>query len=95
MDLHSVNYLHAGASKQWYVVPPAHRPRFERLMRSLLQDLFRACPEFMRHKVGWGRLRSRETPRLSFCRSALPCPALPCRPLARGSRQQAATVPAS
>lgn len=24
-------------------------------MRSLLQDLFRACPEFMRHKVGAGR----------------------------------------
>ncbi|KAL4425515.1 hypothetical protein ABPG75_009531 [Micractinium tetrahymenae] len=47
MDLHSVNYLHCGASKQWYVVPPAHR---QRLMRSLLQDLFRACPEFMRHK---------------------------------------------
>lgn len=50
MDLHSVNYLHYGASKQWYVVPPAHRQRFELLMRSLLQDLFRACPEFMRHK---------------------------------------------
>lgn len=35
-----------------YVVPPAHRARFEQLMRSLLPDLFRACPEFMRHKVG-------------------------------------------
>lgn len=107
MDLHSVNYLHTGANKQWcaalrsaeaavhscpsaapscggptaraaciamvgalalplpcpcltlpsphlpcrYVVPPAHRARFEQLMRSLLPDLFRACPEFMRHKV--------------------------------------------
>ncbi|PRW58727.1 lysine-specific demethylase 4A-like isoform X1 [Chlorella sorokiniana] len=50
MDLHSVNYLHTGANKQWYVVPPAHRARFEQLMRSLLPDLFRACPEFMRHK---------------------------------------------
>lgn len=57
MDLHSVNYLHCGAAKQWYVIPPAYRARFERLMASLLQDLFRACPEFMRHKVraggGW------------------------------------------
>eukprot|EP00887_Chlorella_sp_A99_P000860 scaffold5.g860.t1 len=49
-DLHSVNYLHCGADKQWYVIPPAHRERFERLMRCLLGDLFCTCPEFMRHK---------------------------------------------
>jgi len=50
MDLASVNYLHFGAPKSWYCVPPAHRARFERLMEGLLPDLFRACPEFMRHK---------------------------------------------
>ncbi|GAB4816897.1 hypothetical protein N2152v2_003943 [Parachlorella kessleri] len=50
LDLHSVNYLHFGAPKTWYVVPPAHRARFELLMQGLLPELFRACPEFLRHK---------------------------------------------
>ena len=55
----SVNYLHAGAGKQWYVIPPPYRTRFERLVRCLLGDLFCYCPEFMRHKVrGWVRRRA-------------------------------------
>ena len=45
-----VNYLHFGAPKRWYCVPPAHRARFERLARGLLPDVFRQCPEFLRHK---------------------------------------------
>lgn len=45
-----VNYLHFGAPKRWYCVPPAHRGRFERLARGLLPDVFRQCPEFLRHK---------------------------------------------
>jgi jumonji domain-containing protein 2 len=53
--LHSVNYLHSGAPKTWYVIPPAARERFEQLMQSMLPELFRGCPEFMRHKVCvWG-----------------------------------------
>lgn len=52
MDLASVNYLHCGAPKAWYCIPPAHRERFERLLEGLLPDMFRACPEFFRHKVG-------------------------------------------
>ena len=51
MDLHSVNYLHFGAPKSWYCIPPAHRARFELLVKGLLPDMFRACPEFLRHKV--------------------------------------------
>ena len=51
MDLASVNYLHYGAPKSWYCIPPAHRERFERLLQGLLPDMFRACPEFLRHKV--------------------------------------------
>jgi hypothetical protein len=51
MDLASVNYLHYGAPKSWYCIPPAHRERFERVLQGLLPDMFRACPEFLRHKV--------------------------------------------
>ena len=54
LDLHSVNYLHCGAGKTWYVVPPAHRARFEQLVRGMLPEFFAACPEFMRHKVRRG-----------------------------------------
>lgn len=50
MDLHSVNYLHVGAPKTWYVVPPAARERFELTVRDLLPELSRSCPEFLRHK---------------------------------------------
>lgn len=50
LDLHSVNYLHTGKPKTWYVVPPAARERFELLARDLLPELSRCCPEFLRHK---------------------------------------------
>ncbi|KAK9810617.1 hypothetical protein WJX73_004683 [Symbiochloris irregularis] len=50
VDLASVNYLHYGAPKAWYCIPPEHRERFERMLKGILPDLFRSCPEFMRHK---------------------------------------------
>jgi len=50
MDLYSVNFLHYGAPKYWYGIAPEHRARFETLVRGMLPDLFRHCPEFMRHK---------------------------------------------
>ena len=51
LDLYSVNYLHYGAPKHWYCIAPEHRQRFETLLKGLLPDMFKACPEFMRHKV--------------------------------------------
>lgn len=54
MDLHSVNFLHYGAPKSWYCVPPPYRQRFETLLKSLLPDMYRHCPEFVRHKVCGG-----------------------------------------
>lgn len=35
-----------------YVIPPAHRARFETMVKGLLPDMFKQCPEFLRHKVG-------------------------------------------
>lgn len=50
LDLYSVNFLHYGAPKQWYCIPPDSRQRFEGLIKGMLPDLFKACPEFFRHK---------------------------------------------
>lgn len=51
LDLYSINYLHFGATKHWYVIPPEHKARFESVVKGLMPDLFKACPEFFRHKV--------------------------------------------
>jgi len=50
VDLYSVNYLHFGAPKVWYCVPPRHRRKFESAMRSSVPELFMHCSEFLRHK---------------------------------------------
>ncbi|KAK3281149.1 hypothetical protein CYMTET_11049 [Cymbomonas tetramitiformis] len=50
IDLYSVNYLHYGRSKSWFCIAPEHRKRFECVVEGLMPDLFRKCPEFLRHK---------------------------------------------
>ncbi|KAI9015481.1 JmjC domain, hydroxylase-domain-containing protein, partial [Hyaloraphidium curvatum] len=50
MDLYSINYHHMGAPKHWYVVPPPHKDRFERVTRSTFPSDHKKCAEFMRHK---------------------------------------------
>jgi jumonji domain-containing protein 2 len=49
-DLYSVNYLHYGAPKTWYCIAPTDRGRFERAAAASAPELFRECPEFLRHK---------------------------------------------
>jgi jumonji domain-containing protein 2 len=49
-DLYSVNFLHAGAPKSWYCVPPSARARFEAMAAGYFPELARACPAFLRHK---------------------------------------------
>ncbi|KAL3133396.1 hypothetical protein ABBQ38_007265 [Trebouxia sp. C0009 RCD-2024] len=52
VDLLSINYLHYGASKVWYAVPPGEpRRKFERMAQGLFPDAARQCPNFLRHKT--------------------------------------------
>ncbi|UJR14914.1 hypothetical protein I4U23_001897 [Adineta vaga] len=51
MELYSINYLHFGAPKQWYVIPPAYGKKFEQFATSRFPALARRCPAFLRHKM--------------------------------------------
>ena len=51
MDLHSINYLHYGAPKTWYVVPPKYGHLMEKAARELFPNVASWCSNFMRHKT--------------------------------------------
>lgn len=49
--LYSVNYLHEGAPKVWYCVPPDQSDAFEVAMRDALPELFDASPDLLSQLV--------------------------------------------
>ena len=51
MDLYSINYLHHGAPKTWYCVPPQYGYLLEAAARQLFPDVASWCSNFMRHKT--------------------------------------------
>ncbi|XP_052319431.1 lysine-specific demethylase 4A-like isoform X2 [Oncorhynchus keta] len=51
MDLYSINYLHFGASKSWYCVPPEQGEKMERLAQGFFPGSHQNCEAFLRHKM--------------------------------------------
>ncbi|KAL9940824.1 hypothetical protein V8E36_000312, partial [Tilletia maclaganii] len=50
MELHSINYLHFGAPKQWDTIPQNRRVSFETAMRLAFPSDANRCQQFLRHK---------------------------------------------
>ena len=51
LNLYSINYLHAGASKSWYSIKQKDKKRFESLAVSYFVEEHQQCHEFLRHKT--------------------------------------------
>ena len=50
MDLYAVNYIHNGAPKTWYGIPPSECHKLEQLARKLFPDMAETCFNPMRNK---------------------------------------------
>lgn len=50
-DLYSINFLHFGAPKQWYLIPQEESVKFFDLMKETFNDEYKSCSEFLRHKT--------------------------------------------
>lgn len=51
MDLYSINYLHFGAPKTWYAVPPEHGRKLEKVANSYFPASYENCHAYLRHKM--------------------------------------------
>ena len=50
-ELQGASFLHYGAPKRWYVVPPSHAGRVRKVAADCFPELARECREFVRHKT--------------------------------------------
>lgn len=50
-DLHSINYIHFGAPKQWYSISQSQHQKFYKVMSDIFAEDHNACKEFLRHKT--------------------------------------------
>lgn len=51
MDLYSVNFLHHGAPKTWYCVPPQYGYKLEKIAAQLFPGMAQVCANMLRHKA--------------------------------------------
>ncbi len=51
MELYSINFLHEGACKMWYAVPPASAQQFEHVAAGYFPKEHAQCAQFLRHKT--------------------------------------------
>lgn len=51
LDLYSLSYLHFGAPKTWYVVPPKYAHLLERLANDHFKGNHSVCADFLSHKL--------------------------------------------
>lgn len=50
-DLYSINYLHFGAPKIWYAIPPSYGRKFEEECAKTFPKTASTCASFLRHKT--------------------------------------------
>jgi jumonji domain-containing protein 2 len=50
LDLYSINYLHSGAPKYWYIIDTDSSADFEAFVKKCYPDKFEKCSEYLRHK---------------------------------------------
>ena len=51
MDLYALNYLHNGAPKTWYCIPPQYGYKLEQVAQKLFPELTSSCFNLLRHKI--------------------------------------------
>lgn len=51
MDLYCIDYLHQGAPRTWYAIPPSGKKRFEEFAAEAIPDRFEKCKAYLRHKT--------------------------------------------
>lgn len=50
LDLYSINYLHHGSPKIWYIIDTDSADDFEAFAKKCYPDKFEKCSEYLRHK---------------------------------------------